>query len=286
VDHQLKLAAIDKTNNSIFLEVLTERGEMMKNKFGINAVTLITATLLFISAVSIVYGQTAKVRPYKVSPGFEKVQNFTHLNRALPIDKKKRALLVKNLFAVSPTKSKQLFHIYEENDYKDIPSFVTTDSVLHLYHIFFDFTLRSVEEKKLTPVLKRLTEGMLSDSVKTWNKADDKQLKQAALKNVVYFSVAARNLGLSPKVPAEAKGMIETEMNLIAGHEGRKVGAIFPYEIDYSKFVPRGHYKSSETLQKFFRTMMWYGNIHVPHHRSKELLKCFASCVMAARNKL
>lgn len=160
---------------------------------------------------------------------------------------------------VSPTNSKQLFHIYEENDYKNIPSFVTADAILHLYHIFYDFALRTVEEKTMTPVLQRLTEGMLADAIATWKETDDQQLKQAALKNVVYFAVAARLLGLQTTVPSEASNMLAQELELINNHEGFKIGAIFPYTIDYSQFVPRGHYTRSDVLQKYFRTMMWYG---------------------------
>lgn len=219
----------------------------------------ILTTIFFINAISVANGQTARVKPYKVSPTLAEVTNLKHFNKAMPLNAAKRAMLAKNLFAVSPTKSKQLFHIYEDNDYKNIPSFVTTDSLLHLYHIFFDFTLRTVEEKSLTPVLQRLTEGMLTDSIKTWNETNETKLKSAALKNIAYFAVAARNLGLNPKIPTEAENLIKVEMNLINRHEGVAVGAIFPYQIDYSQFIPRGHYTRSETLQKFFRVMMWYG---------------------------
>ncbi len=224
-----------------------------KLKTGILAAVVLALSLLSANA------QNAKVKPYKVSATLAEVSNLKHFNRKVPVTAAKRAMLAKHLFAVSPTKSKQLFHIYEDNDYKDIPSFVTTDSVLHLYHIFFDFTLRTVEEQALTPVLVRLTEGMLADSVKIWNEAEDSGLREAALKNVVYFAVAARNLGLQPKVPAQAENLIRLEMDLIDDHAGMKVGAIFPYEIDYSQFVPRGHYTRSETLQRYFRVMMWYG---------------------------
>lgn len=231
----------------------------MKQEEGNSIYVWILTILFFIYAVPVVTAQTARVKPYKVSPTLAEVSNLSHFNRKMPVSATKRAMLAKNLFAVSPTKSKQLFHIYEDNDYKDIPSFVTTDAVLHLYHIFFDFTLRSVEEQTLTPVLRRLTEGMLAESIKTRNETQDPQLKQAALKNVVYFAVAARNLGLRPKVPAEAESLIRLEMDLIDRHEGLMIGAIFPYEIDYSQFVPRGHYTRSESLQRFFRVMMWYG---------------------------
>lgn len=217
-------------------------------------------TIIFLmSATTQVFSQTTKVKPYKVSPALTEVVNLKHFSKKMPLSAAKKAMLAKNLFAVSATKSKQLFHLYEDNDYKDIPSFVTTDSVLQLYHIFFDFTLRTVEEKGLVPVLERMTEGMLNDSVKTWNEVKDPQLKSAALKNVAYFAIAARNLGLKPKVPNEAEKLIKTEMDLINRHEGYAIGAIFPYEVDYSQFIPRGHYTRTETLQKFFKGMMWYG---------------------------
>ena len=217
------------------------------------AILFVTATTIFVNA------QPARVKPYKVSPTLAEVVNLKHFNRAMPVSAQKRSMLGKNLFVVSPTRSKQLFHIYEDNDYKDIPSFVSTDSVLQLYHIFFSYTLRTVEERSLMPVLRRMTEGMLGDSIKTWNEVTDADLKQAALKNVAYFAVAARNLGLQPKLPAEAETMAATEMRLISGHEGMKIGAIFPYEIDYSQFIPRGHYTRSDTLRQYFLTMMWYG---------------------------
>lgn len=231
----------------------------MKNSFRKNSFVFILTVIFITNSFSVSFAQTAKVKPYKVSTTLAEVQNLKHYNKIYPINSAKRAMLAKNLFAVSPTKTKQLFQIYEDNDYKDIPSFVTTDAVLHLYHIFFDFTLRTVEEQTLTPVLERLTKGMLADSIKIWKENDDAQIKQAALKNVVYFAVAAQNLGLETIVPAEAESLIETEMALIEKHEGFKTGAIFPYEVDYSQFVPRGHYTRSETLQKFFKTMMWYG---------------------------
>lgn len=231
----------------------------MKTNYFKRIFICILTILFFTATIPISRAQTARVKPYKVSPALTEVINLKHFNRIMPVSTQKRALLAKNLFVVSPTKSKQLFHVYEDNDYKDIPSFVTTDAILHLYHIFFDFTLRTVEEQTLSPVLRRLTEGMLADSIKTWNEATDPNLKRAALKNVAYFAVAARHLALQPKVPAEAESLVQMEIDLINRHQGYSVGAIFPYQIDYSQFVPRGHYTRSENLQKFFRTMMWYG---------------------------
>jgi hypothetical protein len=215
--------------------------------------------LLTIIPAAFLKAQTAKVKPYKVSPKMTEVVNLKHFTKQIKINQPQNNLLTKNLFVVTPTKEKQLFHIYEDNEYRDIPSFVTADSVLHLFHIFFDYTLRNVEEKTLTPVLQNLTKGMLEESVKAWNEIENPELKQAALKNIVYFGVAARLLNVQANIPSQAEGMIRIELDLIDQHKGKKVGEVFPYEIDYSQFIPRGHYTRTEVLQKFFRTMMWFG---------------------------
>lgn len=212
---------------------------------------------LFLSAA----GQSPPVKPgqYKVSASLSEVTNLRHFNKIFPVSKEKRAMLAKNLFVVSPGESKQLFQVYEDNDYKDIPSFVTTDAVLQLYHIFFSFTLRTVEEQKMSDLVKKLSQGMLEDSVKTWNEETEPQLKSAALKNVAYFGVAASLIGLNPTLPTDAKAIVDKELALISRHQGFAFGHIFPYQLDYSQFVPRGHYSRTESLQSYFRTMMWFG---------------------------
>ncbi len=203
--------------------------------------------------------QAAAVKPYTVSPTLREVVNLRAFTRVRALSPAERQLLAQNLFVAAPTAQKQLFHVYEDNDYRDLPSFVTTDAVLHLYHIFYDFTLRTVEEQSLAPVLRRMTEGMLEDSARNMRELSDPQLKQAALKNTAYFAVALRLLDPQAKVPEEVSAIVQTELDLVRQHEGFKVGAIFPYVVDYSQFNPRGHYTRSETLKRYFGAMMWYG---------------------------
>jgi len=199
------------------------------------------------------------LRSYKVSKNFKEVANYKDFKKKVALRPEHERLLAKNLFVSTPSDSRQLFHIYEHNDYHNLPSFVTTDTVLQLYHIFFDFTLRTAEVQSMLPVLKRLSTGMLNESVKTWQEAVDPNVKAAALKNVAYFGVANRQLGLTDTIPEEAMGMVHSELALIGKHSGFSESTIFPYKIDYSQFIPRGHYTRSADLKKFFGAMMWYG---------------------------
>jgi Protein of unknown function (DUF3160) len=204
-------------------------------------------------------GVGAALKPYTVSASLQEVANLRAFTKEIPLQPEQQRLLAKNLFVCTPTRAEQLFHLYENNDYLNVPSFVSTDTVLQVYHVFYDFTLRTVETEALTPALRRLTQGMLAAALEAGKQASDPKLKQAALKNTAYFGVAAELMGLKAELPAEAAGMVRAERALIDQHSGFAVGAIFPYKVDYSQFVPRGHYTRSEALKRFFRAMMWYG---------------------------
>ncbi|HID07344.1 MAG TPA: DUF3160 domain-containing protein, partial [Armatimonadetes bacterium] len=196
-----------------------------------------------------------RVRAYRVSPDLREVRNL----RQFKLTPEMRRKLIQNLFVVIPADHEQPCFVYEDNDYHDIPSFVTIDSALHLYHLVFMFTLRRLEERKLFPLVCKLTDAMLKQSIRTYKSISDAKLKRAALRNVAYFGVAARLLRLKSPIPKEAKSMVARELQLIGELAGWERGAIFPYKFDYSQFRPRGHYTRNENLKRYFKGMMWYG---------------------------
>lgn len=203
--------------------------------------------------------QAQKPKPYKIVPGFKNVPNYADVSKKIKITPAQAKLLQKNLLMARHSELKQLFHVYENNDYLSVPSFVTSDTILQLYHIFFDYTLRTAESEAFLPALQKLTTGMLKESIRQHDSLSDPKLKAAALKNVAYFAVADRLLGLNDAAPDEALKMARTDLDLIAKHGGFSMGAIFPYKLDYSQFIPRGHYTRSQNLRRYFGAMMWYG---------------------------
>ena len=90
----------------------------------------------------------AQVAPYTVKADLSNVANRKILPKLSPAQ---MSALVAHGFVARPSAEEQLFYIYENNAYKNIGSFVTTDSVLHTYHIFYDFTLRYLEQQHLFP---------------------------------------------------------------------------------------------------------------------------------------
>ncbi len=208
-------------------------------------------------------GFKAEVPAYTVMGDLSNIKNLDLFEE---FDERQRTLLVQNGFFGALTGEEQLFFVYEDNNYKNIPSFITTDSVMHLYHIFYDYTLRKVEREWLFASLEKLTQRMLNESINIHKWVEDARVKEAALKNVAYFTVPAKLLGLElpGDVPEQAVMLAQEELGKIEDHGGRSQSVIFPFLIDYSQFIVRGHYTRSEEFGKFFKAMMWYGQVPFP----------------------
>lgn len=210
-----------------------------------------------------------KVKPYKVSANLSNVVNPNQFGK---FTSEQRKLIEKNGFLVVPTKEEQLFYIYENNDYLKAPSFISTDSVLQVYHVFYDYSLRTLENEKLMGVLKTFTDDMLNKSIYLYNKIENADMKNIAAKNIAYFYVSQVLLGntLPNDIPADAKEMGDKEMKLVSGEGGFAQSVIFPFQLDYSQFKPRGHYTRNDDLKKYFKVMMWYGTAPFPLYKKEK----------------
>lgn len=206
---------------------------------------------------------TAKVPGYTIEPD---LTNITNLEQFGTFSDRQKELLLQNGFFGALTSEEQLFYIYENNDYKNLPSFITTDTVMHLYHIFYDYTLRKIEKEWLFETLGQLTEEMLEHSLMLYEQLSDAKVKKAAIKNIAYFIVPAKLLGikLPDGVPKNAQEMAEAELEKINAHSGRERSEIFPFQLDYSQYIVRGHYTRSDDYGRFFKAMMWYGQVPFP----------------------
>jgi len=69
-------------------------------------------------------------------------------------------------------------------------------------------------------------------------------------------------------VGGEVADVVNQELELINKHDAITESPLMNkgqdnagYLEDYSQYIPRGHYTKSEDLQKYFKTMMWYGRM-------------------------
>jgi hypothetical protein len=184
-----------------------------------------------------------------------------------------RALLAQNGFAVAspvPGEYREFYQIYEQNRYMQVPVFITTDSVYHIYHLLFDKMLRDLETGYFIADIKTLTSSMLAETTSQYQSLRGTSLEDPALRNAAYFAVADRLLGLSDEFPVEANDMVDAELALINAANTEAVSPIWDrpdlppdkklIEV-YGQYIPRGHYTRSEDLKMYFRAMMWYGRL-------------------------
>ncbi len=86
--------------------------------------------------------------------------------------------------------------------------------------------------------------------------------EEAAKRNMVFFSVGAKLLDDSFLADGAVGAAVSEELSKIERAEGIELSAVTGKEEDYSQYRPRGHYAGDETLEWYFKAMMWYGRIH------------------------
>lgn len=199
------------------------------------------------------------------------LSNVTNKDRFLFSDEA-QSLLIKNGFVVVPNQMREFFGDYEGNRYDFTPSFVTTDAMMHNYHLYFDYLLRTLEKNSLRGELDTLTKSMLEKSQDQYQSLNGTDWENAARRNAAFFAVAARLLDPKAEIPSFVKKEADSELKLIAAHEENAPSPVInmgnegagPTEVlyeDYTQYIPRGHYAKSDDLKTYFQAMMWYGRM-------------------------
>ena len=162
-------------------------------------------------------------------------------------------------FVVSDNAGREFFEQYEDNRYFQVPNFVTVDSMMHTYHIYFAYLMKDIEKNHLVDELKTLTEDMIDETADQYDQLKGTAWEESAKTNVAFFAVAGKLLDDKSKIPAEVADVVDEECDLIMDGSGPEESPLFGEYEDYSQYKPRGYYEGDETLEKYFRAMMWYG---------------------------
>lgn len=208
------------------------------------------------------------VKPYTVNPDLSNIINgdrFEFSPEALK-------LLTANGFVVTPEQMPEFFMLYETNPYENIPNFVTSDAMLHNYHLFFSHLLKKLETEYLMPELKALNAGMMQESMKQYEELKGTPWENAALRNLAFFTVGSSLLDPTTNVPSAVQDVVSKELALIAEHDEIAISPVMSMKHtggnilenlkeDYTQYIPRGHYTKSEELKRYFCAMMWYGRL-------------------------
>ncbi len=239
--------------------------------------------IIFPSTEVFHYSGGANVPEYTVLPGLANIVNKNQYQYntdevgdyyfALELSGEAASRIEQNGFVVIDSQSyREYYSRYEMNRYNYVPSFITTDSAVHTFHLMYDYVLKDVERSSLMLCLKNLSGNMAEASYRQYLELKGTEFENAALRNVAFFGVGGRLLDSDFVVKEEAADLVDKELALIEAHSGVSesplinFGQTFSnpteyYSVDYSQFIPRGHYTQSTQLQDYFRASMWYGQM-------------------------
>ena len=174
-----------------------------------------------------------------------------------------RELILKNQFVVYGGAGSEFFEIYEYNRYGQVPNFITTDSMMHTYHLYFSYLLRKTEKEYLIGALQELGEEMLEQSVKQAAVLEGSEWEEAAALNEAFFAVGVKLLDPDwdpgQELPEELAAVVDSETELVYAAQDIEISPLFGDYEDYSQYLPRGYYEGDPDLERYFRAMMWYG---------------------------
>lgn len=168
--------------------------------------------------------------------------------------------LKQNNFVITPGNNLQLFHAYEENDYRQVPNFITTDLYLQAFHMYFSYILKSLEKQHFIPTLETICRTFHQHATGLAGRTQDPALKDRAEFTATFYAIPYYLLTKnSLDIPARYKEAYQKEIAHIARQEDAfseylsYTDAYFPYSL----FKPRGHYTREPKMQAYFQAMMW-----------------------------
>ncbi len=238
-----------------------------------------------------VWGGTAGALQYSLPLDSSGISNYGYFTSKVPLSGRAEQLLFSNGFVVIDNPfngdEEHIQPVYEELRDRDIPIFITSDSLLHLYHIQFDETLRRIEEATFYGDIWNISSALYDYSADQYNLTEGK-VREAHRRNAAYLAVGLcllkpgeeqvsemedaysydsgsfyeedlERYGFAPGTFVEE--LVEAELARIEEAAGFSESRIFIYREDYSQYVPRGHYTRSEKLRNYFKAVMWYGRM-------------------------
>ncbi|HQR08234.1 MAG TPA: DUF3160 domain-containing protein [Gemmatales bacterium] len=174
-------------------------------------------------------------------------------------------IFTKQGFVVSERMNAPSFaEIYYRLFSRDLPVFISTDSVLHAWHRSFDSILMETETLALAPTLEIILKGM-SDKLKEARQEYGNGVLSDGMIDVDYFLAVA--LSLLKGAPYQSQfGQDARVAETLKACDSLGMLLQFPLfgrarDMDFSQFKPRGHYEKTVPLQRYFRAMMWCGRI-------------------------
>lgn len=164
----------------------------------------------------------------------------------------------------SPVEYPEFHVLYKEAVRNNLPVFITSDALLHAYHLIFDQLLSSLEENVFLADLRELNQALLEQAAAYAAQLKGSPWEEAARRLYAFLAVGSSLADPAFAIPPDVADLAQAELSLINAAAGPAQSPIFThlkYGEDYSQYIPRGHYTKSDALKSYFKAMMWYGRM-------------------------
>ncbi len=144
----------------------------------------------------------------------------------------------------------------------DLPVFVSTDAILHAWHMSYDRILMDAELEVLVPRLQAILRALHATLPELAQRYPEAGM-QTPLRDLDAYLTVARVLldGAAAPVFAESQPTVDDLLALVEA----ETMADYPLfaegcrRMDFSQFTVRGHYTQDPALARYFQAMMWLG---------------------------
>jgi hypothetical protein len=203
---------------------------------------------------------------YTLPLALTQIVNMSDIDTTFQLETNQLELLQENGFVVITWRGDDIIEPYVTMKECGVPVFVTSDTLLHLYHIQFNEILKRIEEEEFFDQLVDTSQAMLERSIQDYLDFTDFKMEEAARRNVAYFAVGLSLLQtptegydeaaeraeieqwnrenpydkkefqpirqVSFSIPGYVQDDVEEELRNIEEHEGFKPSAIFNLDTD------------------------------------------------------
>jgi hypothetical protein len=247
LSYDLKNPAEAETNAK---KTVHNEATKMKNEPGLKALAIFIAMAMIAAGTATGAASTNNSKiPHPV--------NMDAIEEIYPLDAAAKEKLFENGFVVLKDHehgniSDCYWGLFDESN---VSVFITTDALLHIFHVVHDDMLKEIEREHLYNSTELLVQDMQKRSMDEYQNtsSDLTHVKEAARRNVVFATVACKLLNDSYPVPDYAENNVTKYVRKILEHSTTE---FYPGD-DYTQYKPRGHYEGDLALEQYFRCMKW-----------------------------
>ncbi|HPB82319.1 MAG TPA: DUF3160 domain-containing protein, partial [Spirochaetota bacterium] len=149
--------------------------------------------------------------------------------------------------------------------YNLVPYYISADYVFHIFRLMLSRMTQQIEEDRFYPLIRDLTSSLLNESIRRYENTSDHGLKNEFKKAAAFFLVPASVMNIEPRKKIDAiTTLAEPAIAAMRNENGMVRIEITGTTEDFTQYIPRGYYTKNDTMEKYFKVMMWYGRMYFP----------------------